>query len=357
MIKVLQFIHGFNMGGAETIVKNYCLNFNKDNIDLYVLCWDRYNSPYDKELKDAGINVKYLCDDMPFYGKEKIIFRIINKIQLYANIKKYIKFSRPKKNTKIFYTHHFSVERWKKRFKSEIKKTRWLIDNYDTTIVALNSKMKDDINNLFNIQNTIVLNNGIAMDEFFQPMSKNEKRKELNLNESTFVVGHVGRFSKIKNHDFLIDVFVEIQKKKKNAILLLVGKGEQKKHIIDKSEKLGIRNNLIILSDRTDIDELMKIMDILIFPSFSEGVPVTLVEAQAAGLKCIVSDTITKEVCYSNLLKYKSIIDSPNDWAREALKWSVDKINYCGIEKWDLKLIIKELEDRYTKSLKGDINE
>lgn len=98
-------------------------------------------------------------------------------------------------------------------------------------------------------------------------------------------------------------------------------------------------------------------MDILIFPSFSEGVPVTLVEAQAAGLKCIVSDTITKEVCYSNLLKYKSIIDSPNDWAREALKWSVDKINYCGIEKWDLKLIIKELEDRYTKSLKGDINE
>lgn len=375
MIKVLQFIHGFNMGGAETIVKNYCLNFNKNNIDLYVLCWDRYNSPYDKELKDAGINVKYLCDDMPFYGKEKIIFRIINKIQLYANIKKYInnlnpdiihthllvnkyiKFSRPKKNTKIFYTHHFSVERWKNCFKSEIKKTRWLIDNYDTTIVALNSKMKDDINNLFNIQNTIVLNNGIAMDEFFQPMSKNEKRKELNLNESTFVVGHVGRFSKIKNHDFLIDVFVEIQKKKKNAILLLVGKGEQKKHIIDKSEKLGIRNNLIILSDRTDIDELMKIMDILIFPSFSEGVPVTLVEAQAAGLKCIVSDTITKEVCYSNLLKYKSIIDSPNDWAREALKWSVDKINYCGIEKWDLKLIIKELEDRYTKSLKGDINE
>ena len=89
MIKVLQFIHGFNMGGAETIVKNYCLNFNKDNIDLYVLCWDRYNSPYDKELKDAGINVKYLCDDMPFYGKEKIIFRIINKIQLYANIKKF----------------------------------------------------------------------------------------------------------------------------------------------------------------------------------------------------------------------------------------------------------------------------
>ena len=66
MIKVLQFIHGFNMGGAETIVKNYCLSFNKDNIDLYVLCWDRYNSPYDKELKDAGINVKYLCDDMPF---------------------------------------------------------------------------------------------------------------------------------------------------------------------------------------------------------------------------------------------------------------------------------------------------
>ena len=132
-----------------------------------------------------------------FMAKKKIIFRIINKIQLYANIKKYInnlnpdiihthllvnkyiKFSRPKKNTKIFYTHHFSVERWKNCFKSEIKKTRWLIDNYDTTIVALNSKMKDDINNLFNIQNTIVLNNGIAMDEFF-PTNVKKMKKEKN---------------------------------------------------------------------------------------------------------------------------------------------------------------------------------
>ena len=127
----------------------------------------------------------------------------------------------------------------------------------------------------------------------------------------------------------------------------MVGNGETMETIRKKVRILGLDKRVIILSDRTDVPELMGIMDILIFPSFSEGMPVTLVEAQIVGIRCLVADSVSKEIVFSNLVKYKSLKESKECWADEALSWKNDNVKYYGVDKWDITKIVKKLEGMY----------
>ena len=326
MLKVIQFIHGLNMGGAETLVKDYALGFDKSKIDLTVLCFERYNSPYEKILKDAGINVIYICDEMPLFERREIWARVINKFMLFLKIKKYIhkidpdiihehlilnsylKFARPGKKTIIFYTQHFQIKRWIEHYSKEVKALKWLMKHYKVCFIALNNLMKKELDEYFHIDSTVILKNGVNLDKFCLVLTGTEMREKLGIPKETFVVGHVGRFSEIKNHEFLVDVFAEIVKKNENTFLLMIGKGETMKAVRRKLKSFKLDNKAMIISDRTDIPDLMKAMDILVFPSFSEGMPVSLVEAQISGVKCLVSkEAISKEIEISNLIRYKSL--------------------------------------------------
>ena len=128
---------------------------------------------------------------------------------------------------------------------------------------------------------------------------------------------------------------------------MLVGDGEEKNHILNMIQKLGIDESVFIISNRIDVPDILKAMDVMIFPSISEGVPVTLVESQIAGLKCIASDSITREVAISNLLEYRSISENPKMWAKRALDWHIDKVQYHNIEKWDMREVVNHLERLY----------
>ncbi len=365
MVKVIQFIHGLNVGGAETLVKDYALNLNRNLIDLTVLCYEHYDSPYEKILKDAGIKVIYICDEMFLYGRKEIWARAINKILFYLKVKNYIhklnpdvihthlilnaylKFARPKKKTVIFYTQHFQVKRWIRYFGKDIKALRWLMKHYKVYVIALNNSMKQEIDKVLDTDKTIVMNSGIDVARFSRKVPEDIVKRKIEIPKDAFIVGHVGRFSTVKNHEFLIDIFGEIVKKRENAFLLMVGNGETMETIRKKVRILGLDKRVIILSDRTDVPELMGIMDILIFPSFSEGMPVTLVEAQIVGIRCLVADSVSKEIVFSNLVKYKSLKESKECWADEALSWKNDNVKYYGVDKWDITKIVKKLEGMY----------
>ena len=133
------------------------------------------------------------------------------------------------------------------------------------------------------------------------------------------VIGHVGRFFKQKNHEFLLDIFSSIQSKRKDAVLLLVGDGEKKEEIISKIDRLGLTQNVILTGIRSDIPDLLSSMDVFVFPSFFEGMPNTIIEAQATGMPCILSDSITKEAEITNLLEYLSLSEDCNKWATIAI--------------------------------------
>lgn len=166
-----------------------------------------------------------------------------------------------------------------------------------------------------------IIKNGIDVEKFsFNGQSRMQSRKALGLADNAFVVGHVGRFHPLKNHSFLVDVFAEIYKRNKNAVLLLIGDGERKAEIETKVQKLGLAQAVLFLGVRSDVNLLMQAMDVFVFPSRYEGLGVSLIEAQAAGLPCVISDAIPQEVgVVDYLIKRVSLEKDVIEWAEAVL--------------------------------------
>lgn len=365
MIKVIELIHGLSMGGAEKLVKEYALGLNKNKYDVIVLCYERCESPYTVILKSYGIKVINICNEMPLYGKNTIVAKMINYIYRIFLMKKYIKklnpdiihvhlplcyfikFARPRKSTGIVYTQHNTVKRWKEEFPRDVRNLKWIIKHYPTQLIALHLSMKKELDDLFHISNTLVLNNGVDIKKLRQTREQNIVKKEIGLPEKAFLMGHVGRFNKVKNHVFLLDIFVEVCKRRDDAFLLLVGNGETKNEIKKKIAELGLLDKVIILSDRTDIPDLMNAMDVMVLPSISEGLSIVCIEAQIVGTRCIVADTIPKETIISNLIMFLSLSCPAQFWAEQVLQNKDQVIQYYDIEQWDMKVVIRKLEEIY----------
>jgi glycosyltransferase involved in cell wall biosynthesis len=156
-----------------------------------------------------------------------------------------------------------------------------------------------------------------AIDESlyrFNPLIRNEVRRELHI-EGKFVIGHVGRFSKEKNHKFILQIFEEIYHLNTNAVMLLIGDGELEQETIQLARSLKASNNIIFLGLREDVNRILQAMDCFILPSLHEGLPVTLIEAQAAGLKCFASTAVPKETNVAGLVDFLELNAGSNHWA------------------------------------------
>ena len=177
-------------------------------------------------------------------------------------------------------------------------------------------------------------------------------RRKLKIPIDAFVIGHVGRFSEQKNHKFLVSVFEKIHSIDPKAFLLMIGMGDQQQNIEMYLNKLGLQNNYMILSNRTDIPNLLSIMDIFVFPSLYEGAPITLIEAQKVGVPCFVSNNISRTIKISNLIHFWPLDLSSNVWAQKICSYKKPlKIEYNGLEKWDINEVIKDLESIYEESV------
>ena len=148
---------------------------------------------------------------------------------------------------------------------------------------------------------------------------RNTVRKELGL-EDKFVIGHVGRFGFMKNHTYLVDIFAKLCEKKDNMAMVFIGKGEEEANIHEKLQKLGLEDKVLFLGNHFDVERYYQAFDYFVFPSTFEGFPGSVLEAQAAGLHCLVSDKVTREVALTPLVSYRSIEEAPQNWAEEILK-------------------------------------
>lgn len=160
---------------------------------------------------------------------------------------------------------------------------------------------------------------GVDVSPFNESVDSKKIRDELGIDDNALVVGHVGRMETPKNHRALIDIFKNILTLHENANLLMVGDGSLRNIIQNYVLEAGVAEKVIFAGMRDDVPKLMMgAMDVFLFPSLWEGLPLTLIEAQAAGLRCIVSDSVTTEVSISSCT-YLSLKESNDLWAQTVM--------------------------------------
>lgn len=179
-----------------------------------------------------------------------------------------------------------------------------------------------------NQQFTIIPNGKDCQMFEFKPEIRDEYRKKNNIENKT-VIGHIGNFNNQKNHEFLIKVFYELTKKNSNYYLILAGNGPLENKIHGKIAELGIDKNVLFLGQISveEVSKWLNAMDIMVFPSKYEGFPNVLIEWQIAGLPCIISSEITKDVKITDLVRFKSLNKDPKEWAKDIEKIKIEDRN------------------------------
>lgn len=199
--------------------------------------------------------------------------------------------------------------------------------------------------------NYTVIKNSIDCEKYrFNSDIRNYVRTENGFDDK-IIIGHIGRTDIVqKNHKFLFHVFKEIKKINPEAVLLLIGGGPDN-NLPRYCEELGISDSVMFLGPRDDVSQLMQAMDLFLFPSSSEGLPMSVIEAQTAGLPVLMSDVITSEVVVTDKIQQLSLNETPMLWARKALEMcKAGHKDNCGVMKsagWDIFDSARILIDYY----------
>lgn len=203
----------------------------------------------------------------------------------------------------------------------------------------------------------VLINNGIFPEKFrYDASSRNQIRRELGIGEEDAVVGHIGRFDQVKNHDFLIDVFQHFLRTEPQSKLLLVGEGPLRSQIEGKIAFLNLEKSVILTGIRSDIPQLLSAMDIFVMPSLFEGLPVVLVEAQASGLPVVCSDAVSRMSKMSELFSFVPLADGVSNFVDKIHRLlSMDYIRDAGVRNveqagFDIHATARYVESLYLRS-------
>lgn len=203
-----------------------------------------------------------------------------------------------------------------------------------------------------------LIKNGIMVDDFvFNEAIRNNKRAELGL-ENKFVVGHVGRFMQQKNHMFLLETFAKLHEMRDDAYLILIGEGRLENEIRSKIQELHIEDAVTLLGRRSDVNELMQAMDVLMFPSLWEGFPNVAIEAQAAALPVYMSENITTEANFSQYSHRLPLDKGAEYWAKTIYEKEISPLDRIDMSQtmreqgYDVVATAKWYENYYINKMK-----
>lgn len=359
-VRVLNLFTIMNRGGAETMVMNYYRHIDRTKIQYDFMVHRSQRGAYDDEIEALGGKIYRFPPIRPWsvnaykkqlrqFFKEHPEYQIIHAHMSELGYYAFVEAKRIGIPVRICHAHNrpygFDLKtpaRWylKKRMMPYV--THMFMCGLESGKWLFGENNQDKFRQL---------NNAIDASKFqFDLEKRNEIRKELNI-EDNLVIGHVGRFHYQKNHLFLIDIFLEILKKESKAKLLLVGDGNDREKIEKKVETLGLSEYVCFLGVRKDIPDLLQAMDVFLFPSLFEGLSVATIEAQAAGLPCLISDQIPIECKKTELVQQISLNDSAVVWAQKTLevakierKDTYEQIKNAG---FDIKENAKGLQQFY----------
>tara|TARA_R110002049_G_C9177314_1_gene562974 strand:+ start:11853 stop:12959 length:1107 start_codon:yes stop_codon:yes gene_type:complete len=339
-----------NHGGAENMIMNYYRHVDRTKIQFDFLLHRKEKGTFDDEIKSLGGKIYYMenlsikkisayIKSLDTFFKKHHEFKIVHS---HLNAYSVFVLRAAKKNRvpiRIAHSHTslyninlnpFSKERNSLNFIVKFLSQNILkhkITTYSNCYFSCGEKAGNWLFGKKNASKVKIINNAINSDAFIYDKDKSlEIKKQLQV-EGTLVIGHIGNFVPEKNHLFLLKVYQELKKMDANTSLVLVGdlRINELEKLIDKK---NISDDIKVLGTRNDIPEILQSIDIFLFPSINEGLPVTLIEAQAAGIKTIASEEITKEVKITHLIDYISLHQPPKFWAEQILNsYPYERVN------------------------------
>ena len=371
-IRILLLFTVMDRGGAETMVMNYYRHIDRQQIQFDFMVHRERRGAYDDEIESMGGRIYRMPPIYPqnFVRYKRMLKEFFDEHDEYQIIHShmselgYFAFEEAKRHgvpVRICHAHnapdfkHENLIQYIKLIPRYyfIRRIRHLTTDFfvcsNIAGVWLYGKER---------QNEFVfMRNAIETEKFLYNVDEaNAIRQELGILNQRLIC-HVGRFNRQKNHSFLIDIFKEIHEIDADSILLLIGDGDLRKEIEDKVNRFNLQDNVRFLGVRDDVPQLLKASNVLLFPSYYEGLSVVLVDAQATGIRCVVTNSLAKEtVICENQMILVPLQKSAKEWADIVLNEKSDNREYAvdimKEEGWDVSVNAKWLQDYYLNSMK-----
>lgn len=358
-----------NRGGIESVIMNIYRNIDRTKVQFdFLLPHNMDIMAFEDEVLQMGGRIfriiyseresmKKAKGTLLQYFKEHPEVKVVH---LHSNFPYAFPLKIAKKAgvpTRILHAHNsvllFDNE---KGIKSKLKTIRNFIvyrqiDKYPTVFfscsdLAAKSTFKD--------KEYVWIKNGIELEQFeYDEQVRDELRKSFEIKEDETLIGFVGRLCSRKNPLYVLEVFKEYNKINPKSKLAFIGEGELKVSIEQKLQEYGLKDKVILPGMVSDAHKWYQAFDLFLLPSLFEGLPVVLVEGQVSGLPCLVSDTITKQINLTELIKYKSNKLSAKEWAKDIeamLQNEIDRVKYKDEmykAGFNVKSIAKEVEQYY----------
>lgn len=357
-IRVLHIVGTMNCGGQETFIMNLYRKIDRSKVQFDFIVHTDEKCYYEDEILELGGEIYIVTP------KSKNILKNIKDIYAILKNKKYKVVHRHSSSAnmvleiaiakmlkipiRIAHSHSTSTAN---KFTHKI--SRKILRKFATHLLACSKESGNWLYGNIESEKRIIINNGIDLQKYIYTNSTREKmRQQLGISNNTFCIGHVGRMQPVKNHLFLIELLLLLKKECKDIKLCLVGDGDLKEEIYNIAKEKDLVSQVMFLGVRSDVNELMMAFDLMVFPSLYEGFPITLIEAQATGLNCIVSDTIDKSVDMNlGLIEFLNL-SNIEEWVKKIVySYNSDrKINAISSEKikeFDIVRIKDEIQNIY----------
>lgn len=364
MIRILQCVNIMDRAGLENMLMNYYRNIDRTQIQFDFLTHREEKGAYDDEIISMGGKVyhapRLYPQNYPLYFKWMKKFFSTHQeykiIHSHIDAMSFFPLLAAKKASipiRIAHSHSSKLDR---DIKLPIKYFALKKLPFVSNVYCACSQKAGKF--MFGSRRFSVIHNAIDLKKFsYEELKRKLKRNELDIEEDVFVIGHVGRYCYIKNQLFLIDIFSKLLQEKHNCMLLLIGNGPDEAKIKMKIDTLGISDKVKLLKNRDDVNELYQVMDVFVMPSLFEGLPVVGVEAQANGLPCILSNTISDEVILSDCVQMLDLADGENAWKNAILsvqsKRSMNSINQLEKKGYNVRLEANRLAAYYQHIMEG----
>ena len=367
--KVLVLTDKLNIGGYDLVAYNFATNMDGEKFEFVFLVRGSEKGLLEDTVLEKGFRVIHQHDETKNYFKSYLYLKSLLKSERFDIVHSHLNHfsgivmraaykcgvkcrvahahftdpcieNRSKLKTLIATSYEYVMRLWLKKY-CNLK----IGCGYEAGVYLFGKKQFD--------KNGVILNNGVDTKRFsYNEELRNNTREKLGVSGKT-VIGHCGRFNYVKNHKFLLDVFAEYHKTNESSVLLLVGDGGERENIQKKAKTLGIENDVIITGLVEDTENYYNAMDCFVFPSIHEGFPLTLVEAQATKLPCIISTEVSKSTKLNSNVCFLPLNNDAKLWAK-----TVDGLLSVPREEIDLELLNKQfsiegcslqLEDMYLR--------